>query len=246
MTSKDPPADRPNSAGIKIEDSEDTTVNNNQVFVYYSDDTAFEIVDSSVDQSDPNAVSSNTNVINTDNSETNSNLICGGLVSDSNGQADSFLSEQSGGCSTPVEDELPVYLAHQEEIRTTTLPPTTTTIPTTIYDGTREIMEDTIVGEITTNTNIYVDAVNGDDSNDGSTIGNAKKTIYNAVGNATDNTMIYVLDGTYSNDGYNSGNDNNPAMVIISDKSELIFEGFLFDSLVFIRSRTIHELHKEK
>jgi len=58
----------------------------------------------------------------------------------------------------------------------------------------------------------YVDAVNGNDYSSGLDTANAFETINKAIGmygDRDDGCTIYVADGTYSNQGYGSGNKNN-------------------------------------
>ena len=209
MTSKDVPEDRPDSIGIVISNgSTGTELSDNQIYVYFSDDVGLE-ADS------PDAVVDS-------GSSNDNNVLCGGSIA---GQAVSdFTSIGSASCADSMADELQAFLDNHNVVKTTMGPTTTveTTGPNLPY------MSDTILDNpIATDKVLYVDAIKGASNNHGQTLSRAKPTIPEAIDIAEDGTTIYVLNGDYYNENYNTpGLNNNPTAVTISQKNNIILRNY--------------------
>ena len=205
MVSKTAPENREDSAGISIFNSEDVSLYDNEVYVYFNDDKGYEM--------------------GTDDSIINSgfdNTQCGGVIT---GNLNSYVTIEGGSCAEAYISDLNDFLDKHQISRTTDTPTTTlgTTAPILPY------IEDTIVGEITTDKVLYVDSVTGSSINSGLYLDNAKKTIQQAIDVAEDGTTIFVLNNenfdSYSNPGFENGN-NNPTALDISDKLNIILRNY--------------------
>ena len=73
--------------------------------------------------------------------------------------------------------------------------------------------------------NIYVDAINGDDENDGRNETAAFKTMQRANTDIQDGTKVLVKNGVYINGGFGSGRSNGPVLRI-SNKSDVLLTNF--------------------
>ena len=141
----------------------------------------------------------------------------------------SIATAEGGFCANHQIDELgPFLTAHSISQRTTDAPTTTlaTTAPNSPY------LSDPINSDIPTTKNLYVDDVNGQDYNSGTTLDAPKKTIQNAIDQADSGTTIFVLNGEYNNPNFNqiqSGNPinkNNGPAVEIKDKTDLVLRNY--------------------
>ena len=202
MTSKDPPTERPDTSGIVIKDSEEVTLQDNEIFTFFADDVALDIDNESVIK------------VPVDGSKpSDSTKLCGGTISDN---VANYVTAVGGNCAETLnykldDQKLNDFLAYHSITKTTDLP--TTTLATTANPE-KPLMVDGIVGEIPTSKTIYVDANNGQSYNDGLTLDAPKQTINQALDEVpeTGNNQgitILVLNGEYSDsENFNSGNLN--------------------------------------
>jgi parallel beta-helix repeat protein len=75
--------------------------------------------------------------------------------------------------------------------------------------------------EPVTITELYVDAKNGNDNNDGTKLDKAFATIQTAVKKAGEGVTIYVAEGTYHNKKFGLGKTHNKAAVMINKMNDL-------------------------
>ena len=71
-----------------------------------------------------------------------------------------------------------------------------------------------IVSAPVTENTIYVDGVNGSDSNDGLSLTTGLKTLRKAINVASSKTKIFVMEGEYNNNNYGGGVNNGAIMTI--------------------------------
>ena len=71
-----------------------------------------------------------------------------------------------------------------------------------------------IVSAPVTENTIYVDGVNGSDSNDGLSLTTGLKTLRKAINVASSKTKIFVMEGEYNNNNYGGGGNNGAIMTI--------------------------------
>jgi len=84
--------------------------------------------------------------------------------------------------------------------------------------------ERNVVNHPTIATTVYVDP-NGNDSNDGS-MSSPWKTLGKAARSITDNTKVIVMPGTYRNNGFGNGNNNNGVVMNLKDLHDIWVVGF--------------------
>ena len=83
---------------------------------------------------------------------------------------------------------------------------------------------DIVSSPLTENT-IYVDGVNGADTNDGLSVTSGLKTLRKAINVATSKTRIFVMDGEYNNNNFGGG-VNNGAIMTIKDKTDILLANY--------------------
>ena len=82
-----------------------------------------------------------------------------------------------------------------------------------------------IVSPPLTENTIYVDGVNGSDSNDGLSEVSGFKTLKKAINVATNKTKIFVMEGEYNNNNFGGG-VNNGAIMTIKDKTDILLTNY--------------------
>merc|ERR1719322_2232637 len=73
---------------------------------------------------------------------------------------------------------------------------------------------------------LYVDDINGSDSNDGLSEDMALKTLQEAKKHLLSGTQVLVKDGTYRNEGFGSGSNDNKAVLNVREMSDLLLTNF--------------------
>ena len=82
-----------------------------------------------------------------------------------------------------------------------------------------------IVSPPVTENTLYVDGVNGSDSNDGLSEASGFKTLRKAINVAGNKTKIFVMEGEYNNNNFGGG-ANNGAVMTIKDKTDILLANY--------------------